>query len=364
MSRPSGIEVPGFVDADQERRWWAARRTALDHVLRLCVEGSSGGALVLRGSMALTAWLGDAAREPGDLDWVMAPTWVWPIDPCICHPHVDRAAVQQWPEAYDGAGAGELWRDDEFDTRGIRAYPPPEGLSWLASELDPYADDDHGLGDPRPDLPELPDLELIEALQLHPDAGAGVELAAADAEREYVGNYDHYAVTGVRLVLPWRADGVPDGVIHVDYAIEERLAEPARWTAIPRGDGGPPVAAATVSRALSLAWKLLWLRTDAAAVAAGVDGAAGAFGKDLYDAVLLAESPDTRLDPSLLGRVLGAEPLPAGEIVRWRVDWDRFRADHPSVLGDGEAWLARLARALEPVLGRGTPRGVEPGQMS
>ncbi|MYS81007.1 nucleotidyl transferase AbiEii/AbiGii toxin family protein [Embleya scabrispora] len=350
--RGSGIEVPALADPARRRHWWAARRRALEHTLRLCTEGPSAGALVLRGSMPLTAWLGAAAREPGDLDWVVSRSPIRPVQPLGPHPHVPhRAVVQQWPEVFAGAGAADLWCDEEFDTRGIRVCPPPEGTAWV--QVESCCDDewdgewDEPYDDEWDDVGESPHHELVDALNECPDAGAGVVLDGGYARVEGGGSYGADADgggRGVRLIIPWRADGLPEGTIQVDYAFDESMPEPARWTAIPRAGGGPPVVAPVASRALSLAWKLRWLRRDAA------EG--GVFAKDLYDAVLLAESPHTRLRPELLGRVVGGVPITAGEIATWPVpDWDRFRIEHPSARGAQAVWSTRLGRALGPISG-------------
>ncbi|WP_238010708.1 nucleotidyl transferase AbiEii/AbiGii toxin family protein [Dactylosporangium sp. AC04546] len=47
-----------------------ARLAALDHVLALVARSGCADTLVLRGSVTMTAWFGDRAREPGDLDFV------------------------------------------------------------------------------------------------------------------------------------------------------------------------------------------------------------------------------------------------------------------------------------------------------
>ncbi|MFI1382248.1 nucleotidyl transferase AbiEii/AbiGii toxin family protein [Embleya sp. NPDC020886] len=357
--RGGGIEVPVFADPAQRRRWWAARRRALEHALRLAAEGPSGSALVLRGSMPLTVWLGAAAREPGDLDWVVARSPVRPVGLLDPHPYVaHRAAVQEWPEVFAGAGAAELWCDEEFDTGGIRACPPPEGTAWVRVESwgddeDDGPSDDGEEGD---DAGESPHHELVEALRECPDAGAGVVLDGSWAHAEG-GGYQG-GEGGVRLIVPWRAHGLPEGTIRVDYAFDEPMPEPARWMAIPRTGGGPPVVVPAASRALSLAWKLRWLRRDAAR--------GGVFAKDLYDAVLLAESPHLRLPPGLLDRVVGGAPITAPEIGAWPVpDWERFRAEHPAARDGAATWSAGLARALASLADRpGSPRVSRGAQIS
>ncbi|MFF3948133.1 nucleotidyl transferase AbiEii/AbiGii toxin family protein [Streptomyces sp. NPDC001902] len=317
----------------------AARRAVLDHLLGLVARSPLGEYLVLRGSMVLPAWVGAAAREPADLDWIVPPSLAVPIDPLHPYPYVDeRATVQQWPEAADGAVRPEIWTDEEFGTGGQRAYVPPEGLHWIA---DPEPDGSDGS--------DGPPGELLELVRTHPDAAPGVRLDPEGARDDGSWTYAEYDTPGVRLVVPWYADGLPPGEVRLDFARDERLPEPPVLTAVPRGDGGPPAVVLTASRELSLAWKLLWLQADAAA-------AGRAQGKDLYDAVLLAEAPGTALSPRLLRRVMSREPgHPASvprltEVAPHSVDWDTFRAAHPHVTGTAAEWLDRLARALDGVL--------------
>ncbi|MFD8079314.1 nucleotidyl transferase AbiEii/AbiGii toxin family protein [Streptomyces sp. NPDC059718] len=317
----------------------AARRAVLDHLLGLVARSPLGEYLVLRGSMVLPAWVGAAAREPGDLDWIVPPSPAVPIDPLHPYPYVDeRATVQQWPEAADGAVRPEIWTDEEFGTGGQRAHVPPEGLHWI---VDPEPDGSDG--------PDGPPGELLALVRAHPDAAPGVRLDPEGARDDGSWTYAEYDTPGVRLVVPWHADGLPPGEVRLDFARDERLPEPPVLTAVPRGDGGPPAVVLTASRELSLAWKLLWLQADAAA-----EGRAQ--GKDLYDAVLLAEVPGTALSPRLLRRVMSREhghPASAPrltEVAPHSVDWDAVRAAHPHVTGTAAEWLARLSRALDGVL--------------
>ncbi|OKI31186.1 nucleotidyl transferase AbiEii/AbiGii toxin family protein [Streptomyces sp. CB03911] len=297
--------------------------------------------LVLRGSAAMLAWAGDAARPPGDLDFVVLPFLGTPVDQLDPYPYLDRIGLlQQWPEAAAGAAGYEIWTDGEaeHETRGLRAAVPPEGLCW---ELGP----DEGEPDPRDPGPPYGD--LLDLLRRRPEAAPGVLLAAGGAREE--GNWAYAGedggLPGVRLRIPWQARGLPPGELQLDFAQDERFPEPPVLTAVPRGDGGAPAVVRTASRALSLAWKLRWLHTDAT-----VDGRPQA--KDLYDAVLLAEDGRTELSPRLLRTVLGPTPAraPGGfrpQDLRVReADWAAFRADHPGVRGPAEQWLARLGTAL------------------
>jgi hypothetical protein len=69
--RPS---EPSFADPEVAERWLTARREALNTVLSAIAQSAWAEHLVLRGSVLLRAWFGDAAREPGDLDFVVRPT--------------------------------------------------------------------------------------------------------------------------------------------------------------------------------------------------------------------------------------------------------------------------------------------------
>ncbi|MFJ8627011.1 nucleotidyl transferase AbiEii/AbiGii toxin family protein [Kitasatospora sp. NPDC093550] len=69
--RPS---EPAFADPQLAERWLAARREALNTALSAVAGSPWAEHLVLRGSILLRAWYGEAAREPGDLDFVVRPT--------------------------------------------------------------------------------------------------------------------------------------------------------------------------------------------------------------------------------------------------------------------------------------------------
>ena len=91
----------------------------------------------------------------------------------------------------------------------------------------------------------------------------------------------------------------------------------------------------------SLAWKLLWLESDSYPQ-----------GKDLYDAVLLAERvflPRAILEQTLRDDRNAFLPNTAAEVVgRWTVDWENFSREYPWATGDAATWKARLVTALAP----------------
>ncbi|GAA4210854.1 nucleotidyl transferase AbiEii/AbiGii toxin family protein [Microbispora amethystogenes] len=171
-------------------------------------------------------------------------------------------------------------------------------------------------------------------------AGDGVAFDPGDVATDEIWTYDR--VPGRRLVFTWRAGDLPPGTVQLDFTFGERLPVPPEVALIPRagGEEATPVLAATPE--LSLAWKLLWLADDR-----------WPQGKDLYDAVLLAER--VRLPRDLLHEVL-REPLGerrtaafGPETIRsLEVDWDEFRTEYPQIGGVPADWLDRLARALAP----------------
>ena len=67
------VGEPEIHNAATLARWHVARRQVVDHLLRTVAASPWREHLVLRGSVLLKAWLGDVAREPGDIDWVVVP---------------------------------------------------------------------------------------------------------------------------------------------------------------------------------------------------------------------------------------------------------------------------------------------------
>ncbi|MEU1665664.1 nucleotidyl transferase AbiEii/AbiGii toxin family protein, partial [Streptomyces sparsogenes] len=273
---------PQFEDAEAGRRWYAARRRATDLVLAALADSPWADHLVLRGSVLLKAWYGEAAREPGDLDFVVVP---------------------------------DSWQlEDERTDRMI------EGIARAA------------------------DLRSRRA-------GGPVRVNSRGAVSDQIWTYDR--VPGRRLVIPWTPgeDGVPSGTVQLDFVFNERLPAPSAPTTIPRYAGPdapeesaePPIRLHAATPELSLAWKILWLITDMHPE-----------GKDLYDAVLLAES--TELPFALLRRVFeGVEggyyernPVLLEWIGSVEADWFEFRKDYPHIKGRHGEYRTRLVKALAP----------------
>jgi hypothetical protein len=250
---------PVFDDPAEGVRWSAARRAAMAHVLAVLAASPWAANLVLRGSVALRAWLGEIAREPGDLDFVVVPKTFAP----------------------DG----------------------PEARAMLEG--------------------------LVAAVAADPGPGLRADRVVA----EHIWTYER--VPGRRLVFPFEVDALPRGAVQVDLVFNEDLPDAPVTVEVP--PLGTRVLAA--SPALSLAWKLQWLATDSYPQ-----------GKDLYDAVLLAERTTTSLDlvRDLIRPELGAEAdrFTWASVLDLHVDWENFRAERPGLEGDAGPWLRRLADAL------------------
>ncbi|WP_405440720.1 nucleotidyl transferase AbiEii/AbiGii toxin family protein [Streptomyces avidinii] len=187
---------------------------------------------------------------------------------------------------------------------------------------------------------------VAEAAERAADEQGGPVIAAGAAVCEDIWTYER--VPGRRLVLPWSAPGLPGGQVQLDFVFNERLPAAPE----PADVAGVRLRAATPE--LSLAWKLIWLATDMYPQ-----------GKDLYDAVLLAERCTA---PYELVHTVFRESgeyfppkapqdtpltLEAFAEVKW-ADWDTFRADYPGISGSAESYAERLLTALAPTFaGRG-----------
>ncbi|GIJ30201.1 hypothetical protein Vqi01_53630 [Micromonospora qiuiae] len=190
----------------------------------------------------MAAWVGDAAREPGDLD-------------CVATPHTITS--------------------DSSDARTL---------------LD----------------------DIRTAVRTAPGAGLQPDRITESA----IWTYER--ADGRRLLIPFSARGSPDGHIRIDIVFGEQLPLPPEVLTLPGVD--EPILAAPAS--LALAWKLLWLATDMYPQ-----------GKDLYDAVLLAEH--TTVDHALVRQLMRpelsaeADTFTAETVLSWQVDWINFTDEYP-----------------------------------
>ncbi|MEV6818903.1 nucleotidyl transferase AbiEii/AbiGii toxin family protein [Nocardiopsis dassonvillei] len=257
---------PVFADPGLGSRWWEANRRAMELALHAIAGTPWRDSLVLRGSMLMPVWAGDAARRPRDLDFVVVPA-----ETAAFGNPADRMFAD-----VVGAVTGASARGISFDAEGVR-------------------------------------LESIWTYERAP---------------------------GRRVVVPWRAEGLPPGTVQIDVVFNESLPEPPVAVSV----AGADVLAAGAE--LSLAWKVLWLYTDTYPQ-----------GKDLYDAVLLAES--ARPSRELLVGVLRPELGDRAETVDERFlreegsldsdEWGEFVSDCPWVEGDAGEWVDRFEAAMAPV---------------
>ncbi len=189
---------------------------------------------------------------------------------------------------------------------------------------------------------------FVDALQrmLRDQESAGnVQLLGNRIALDHIWNYDR--LPGRRIVVPWTTDNSLQGSIQMDFAFEEDLWVDPITTSI-KSPSGQSFDLAAASKELSLAWKILWLETDSYPQ-----------GKDLYDAVLLAE--DVVVPFELLERVLrdgdARQELTAAMAMSWNVEWDDFKREYPWVEGDCEKWKERLWKALIPTFQTAVPDG-------
>ncbi|MET8776852.1 nucleotidyl transferase AbiEii/AbiGii toxin family protein [Nocardia sp. NPDC004654] len=263
---------PRFDDPRIATAWFAARRAALDTVLAAVAASPWARDLMLNGSALLRAWLGEQAREPGDLDFVVLP------------------------------------RDWEFNS---------DRTDQLLTDV----------------------ATRVAAATEAPDSP--IHARAEDAVEDDIWTYDR--VPGRRLVLPWSAtdSGIPGGTVQLDFVFDDALPQAPRWTDIPRlGTPGPPATLLAATPDLALAWKLLWICTDAFPQ-----------GKDLYDAVLLAEhrAPDADLLCTVVPNLSLCGLFEHGT----NTEWDEFAKDRPDLAGQEEIFAWRLVIALDPVAAAG-----------
>lgn len=261
----------------------AARWRVIHHLLDLVNRSGLGEHLVLRGSLLMRAWFGDAAREPGDVDFL-----------------VRDASVTRYND--------RVIRDKTGDfLRMVGKKPDADGVTISTRRIT--------------------------------NAGMGNDEYAPAKRQEFEGR---------RLTFPWRGAGGKTGAVQIDIALDDAASVAPSWTPIPNPVGEPTHVWAA-SPAASLAWKLAWLQRDADAFAATGTKAQG---KDLFDAVLLAEN--TPLPFALFYQIVGTrsgftsthyeEDFP----LAWEVDWEPFVLAHPFVTGTAEEWQMRLALALAP----------------
>ncbi len=130
---------PQFTDVREGRRWREARRAALEQLVRAVAASLWSDRLVLRGSMLLKAWYGEAAREPGDLDFVVTPS-TWMLDDsetAEMFAGIARAA-EHGEVAIDAAAAvtDDIWTYERVPGRRLVLPWHADGLPSGSVQLD------------------------------------------------------------------------------------------------------------------------------------------------------------------------------------------------------------------------------------
>jgi len=179
----------------------------------------------------------------------------------------------------------------------------------------------------------LPDRE-------NPHVGHGIMLDPEGFDESGDWTYSGYSMLGSRVTIPWETCDEPaqrlSGVVQLDFAADEPMPRRPVWIRVPRLAGGFSVLWAAGPE-LSLVWKLMWLVEDSK------DGGASR-GKDLYDAVVLAEL--TSLQTAIRAGGPGQAGLRRRDVDGLQVDWEAFVAEYPQVEGSVGEWKQRLVHAL------------------
>ncbi len=140
---------PQFVHEHTGNRWRQARWEAMLHLLRLIADRPAAKHLVLRGSVPLRVWLGTAAREPGDLDFVVIPKTMGVLGRAARMLDGIVSAVRKHPGAglrADGVTAEDIWTYERAPGRRLTfpfsAPDVPDGtiqLDFVFNEALPVA---------------------------------------------------------------------------------------------------------------------------------------------------------------------------------------------------------------------------------
>ncbi len=199
-----------------------------------------------------------------------------------------------------------------------------------------------------------PAITLLERITLAVNGIASTEFAFVPEATTLDDIWTYDRVEGRRLTFryqPARPDlHVHWGHVQVDVVFGEPLGDPVTRTALDAHSGA---ALNVASPRESLAWKLYWLWSDIHCQ-----------GKDLYDAVLLAERAEPGSLVGLTGLLMLADsvgqcPIIKGPVVLpalladlrrldLRGEWGVFEREYPDLAAPGvEVLLSRLLVALE-----------------
>ena len=168
-----------------------------------------------------------------------------------------------------------------------------------------------------------------------------IEFESTSVANDEIWNYDR--APGTRVMFPWKSPDLPPGGVQCDLVFAESLPLPPVLTSFENPIDHDALQFTTVSKEMSLAWKIKWLHADPYPQ-----------GKDLYDAVLLAE--DVLPPVHVVRELINADskpyykrhPFVADSVLGWEVDWETFVLEYPWVKGTAEEWKQRLADAIRP----------------
>ncbi|HSI13524.1 MAG TPA: nucleotidyl transferase AbiEii/AbiGii toxin family protein [Chthoniobacter sp.] len=262
-------------------------------------------------------------------------------------PPLPTEEMQRWQEARREATwhlldivSGTEWAD-KLVLRGSLALKAslgavarePGDIDWVVQPA--------GLRMDQPEARRMMD-GIVKAVTATPNSRT-VKIDVSAIARNDIWTYER--APGHRIAFPWSWGALPPALVQMDFVFEQKLHVPPSTIRLSFADL-PEVSVLAAGDEESLAWKLLWLHSDIHPQ-----------GKDLYDAVLLAER--TTLRSSLLKTVLqDADNWNPKWISEWfpfdasdgPVDWDNFQKECPWVEGTGEEWVARLQKAIAPVV--------------
>lgn len=184
---------------------------------------------------------------------------------------------------------------------------------------------------------------LVKAIP-NADVGGRPRLLAERMRSDLIWTYSR--VPGRRFVVPWQVDDLPVGTLQIDLVFEEAVPENAFRRDRPVLPDGSEVSCLVATPEMSLIWKLQWLLTDMHAQ-----------GKDLYDAVILAQIASLSVE-ELDRQLRSVEPdwdrgaLTLHSIRELRTEWEHFETEYPWIGGTEQEWLDRLVEAVKPAFER------------
>lgn len=176
-------------------------------------------------------------------------------------------------------------------------------------------------------------------------AGEGVTIPDQPFAQEEIWTYEK--APGIRMIVPWLnvANGFR-GTVQMDFVFGERLPSDPEIASV-QVKGFPAVELLAATAEQSLAWKLLWLTTDCYAS-----------GKDLYDAVILAEY--TKIEIQLIKKTFDlADELDGSHssfrhfnresMLHWEVEWNDFVKEYPEFATSPNELKQRLSAAMDEI---------------